>query len=440
MKKYSYILLFIIANLLFANSRVAFLRPGAFMRASNHEPYNANKLFSIGIGSEITSIGDITSHSSSFAFNKTNTNGSSWGLSYTVLPYTGIDPAVANSEISYEIGAHFQSNLYSTGKTNVTAGIHDFLLSDDEMIALKDLSVFINFSNSVSINKYSLESLVGFGSGRMAFDPHTERESSSSLGVYAALKLNTPLLSSWGGVDFVTEFLHGGLNLGLTIPFTNEYNFSIGITHVENLSDFASQSAGDDALELQKDSPAICLGLGIDLPRVNTNKVRKVAQEYPILFINGKVDSSLFNAGEYIYFLQDSLALLQQTINTVSGENIALTLENQSFQDSLNSLILESNINISKHNKAMRHLSTSLRFYYQGNFQQALQEVEKAIALQPNTAVAYARKGSIYYKLNQLDRATLNWNIALKLDPEYTEVRDMLNALKENKLRPLTTN
>ena len=88
----------------------------------------------------------------------------------------------------------------------------------------------------------------------------------------------------------------------------------------------------------------------------------------------------------------------------------------------------------------MRHLSTSLRFYYQGNFQQALQEVEKAITLQPNTAVAYARKGSIYYKLNQLDRATLNWNIALKLDPEYTEVRDMLNALKENKLRPLTTN
>ena len=132
--------------------------------------------------------------------------------------------------------------------------------------------------------------------------------------------------------------------------------------------------------------------------------------------------------------------MLEQKINRVSGDNIALTLQNQSYQDSLNSLILESNINITKHNKSMRHLSTSLRFYYQGNFQQSLQEVEAAILLQPNTAVAYARKGSIYYKLNQLDRATLNWNIALKLDPEYTEVREMLNALKENKLRPLTTN
>ena len=70
--------------------------------------------------------------------------------------------------------------------------------------------------------------------------------------------------------------------------------------------------------------------------------------------------------------------------------------------------------------------------------EKALSEVDNAIQLQPNIAVAYARKGSIYYKLNQIDRATLNWNIALKLDPEYSEVRDMLNALKENKLRPVS--
>ena len=86
----------------------------------------------------------------------------------------------------------------------------------------------------------------------------------------------------------------------------------------------------------------------------------------------------------------------------------------------------------------MRHLSKSLRLYYQGYFKEALQEVDKAIELQPNIAVAYARKGSIYYKLNQLDRATLNWNIALKLDPEYSEVREMLNALKENKLKTIS--
>ena len=152
MKKSSYIILIVLFSFLLANSRVSFLRPGAFMRSSNYEAYNANKLFSIGIGSEITSVGEITSHSSSFAFNKTNANGTSWGLSYTVLPYTGINAGAANSDIDYEIGAHFQSNIYSTGKTNITAGIHDFLLNDEEMIALKDLSLFMNFSNSVAIN------------------------------------------------------------------------------------------------------------------------------------------------------------------------------------------------------------------------------------------------------------------------------------------------
>ena len=82
----------------------------------------------------------------------------------------------------------------------------------------------------------------------------------------------------------------------------------------------------------------------------------------------------------------------------------------------------------------MRHLSASLRFYYQGNFQQSLQEVEAAILLQPNTAVAYARKGSIYYKLADLDRATINWNRALQLDPEYEEVKNILQKLKTNSL------
>ena len=43
---------------IFANSRVAFVRPGALMRLSNHEPYDNNKLFSLALGSEITSVGN----------------------------------------------------------------------------------------------------------------------------------------------------------------------------------------------------------------------------------------------------------------------------------------------------------------------------------------------------------------------------------------------
>tara|TARA_B100002052_G_scaffold291640_1_gene311966 strand:+ start:14428 stop:15753 length:1326 start_codon:yes stop_codon:yes gene_type:complete len=438
--KYLPIYIILIGSILIANSRVAFSRPGSLIRASVHESYDPNKLFSISIGSEISSIGKITSHSSSFALNKTNMNGTSWGLSYTLLPYTGIDENIADADIDYEIGAHFQTNLYSTGRTNITAGIHDFLLNDDETISIKDLSLFMNFSNDLSINNYNLTTVLGLGSGRIAFDPHTSYTTSSGFGLFAALRLNTPYLRDWGGVDLITEFLHSGLNIALSIPFTKEYKFSLGVTHIENLSDFSNQSDDENPQALEKDSPAVCVGLDINLPKINSNKTQRAAQEYPILFINGRVDSSLFQAGQYIYYLQDSLSILKQELNTISGKNTSLILKNKNFQDSLNNVILQSNINDEKHNKAMRHLSKSLRLYYQGDFKQALNEVDIAISLQPNTAIAYARKGSIYYKLNQLDRATLNWNIALKLDPEYEEVREMLNALKENKLRSLSTN
>ena len=441
MRKHFILILIILSGLLFSNSRVAFSRPGSLIRSSGYLPYNPNSLFSIALSTEVTSVGEINSHSSSIALNKTNSNGTSWGLSYTLLPYVGID--VSNSEQDHELGVHFQTNLYNVGKTYIVAGIHDFLINDEDLISLKDLSMFINFSNSFSFNNYTVSALLGAGSGKLAFDPHTEGYvSPSGLGLYAAMKLNTPILSNWGGVDFVTEILHGGLNMAVAIPFTKEYKLSFGLTHIENLSEFNSQNSTDATAirRLAKDDPAICLGLQINLPKVRTKTVKKVAQQYPLLFINGKVDSSLFQAGEYIYFLKDSIEILKQDINNISSDNIALKLEGSAYKDSLNNLLLKANIDNANHNAAMRHLSKSLRLYYQGDFKQALTEADKAIELQPYTAIAYARKGSIYYKLNQLDRATLNWNIALKLDPEYTEVRDMLNALKDNKLRSLSTN
>ena len=38
-------------------------------------------------------------------------------------------------------------------------------------------------------------------------------------------------------------------------------------------------------------------------------------------------------------------------------------------------------------------------------------------------------------KLGDVQRATINWNLALRLDPEYTDVRNILKALNENKMK-----
>lgn len=443
MNKNFYILLILMITFgsILGNSRVSFSRPGALMRISDIDDFDPNKLFSMTMATEITSIGDILSHSSSFAYNKTYNNGTSWGLNYTLLPYTGIDPSMQHNDHGYEFGFHFQNQIYSTGRSNITFGIQDVIISDDELININNLSFFLNFSNSITTESYNLTSLLGLGTGKMVFDPHTlsDRDSISTLGVYGAFKLNTPFLKKWGGMDFITEVVARSVNVGFVFPLTREYDFSIGITNFENFNSFANQSAtGDDRSTLSANSPAICIGLTANIPKINSSQIKKIARDYPVLFINGRVDSSLFNAGEYIYSLQDSVEILLQEINNVSAQNVELKLNNHFYKDSLNNMILNAEINSSTQNEAMRYLSRSLRLYYQGDFQQALSEVDNAIQLQPNIAVAYARKGSIYYKLNQIDRATLNWNIALKLDPEYSEVRDMLNALKENKLRPVS--
>jgi tetratricopeptide (TPR) repeat protein len=332
--------------------------------------------------------------------------------------------------------------LYTTGRSAITFGVHDILISDSDLININNISFFLNFSNTLTSDLYTLTSLLGLGTGKMVYDPHTNggnNDSLSSLGLYGAFKLNTPFLKQWGGMDFITEVVARSINIGFIFPITREYDFSIGITNFENLNEFSNQSAsGGDQAELSGNAPAVCFGLTANIPKINSQKTKKIAQDYPILFINGRVDSSLFNAGQYIYSLQDSLEILKQNINNVSAQNIELQLNNHFYRDSLNGMILKVDIHNATQNEAMRHLSKSLRLYYQGDFQQALTEVDNAIELQPSIAVAYARKGSIYYKLNQIDRATLNWNIALKLDPEYSEVRKMLTALKENKLRPVS--
>jgi Tfp pilus assembly protein PilF len=113
----------------------------------------------------------------------------------------------------------------------------------------------------------------------------------------------------------------------------------------------------------------------------------------------------------------------------------AIEQETKFLDDSLKVLKLDQNVSDKNMNEAMRHLSRSLRYFYAGDFRESLKEVDLALELQPDLALAYARRGSIYYKLGDVQRATINWNLALRLDPEYDDVRNILKALHENRLK-----
>ena len=111
--------------------------------------------------------------------------------------------------------------------------------------------------------------------------------------------------------------------------------------------------------------------------------------------------------------------------------NLEFITEKKILQDSIYVQYLNQKISHSEINLGMKHLSQSLTYYYLDDFHLALQEVENSQKYLPNLAYSYARKGSIYYKLGDIDRATINWNIALQLDPDYREVRQMLTNIKQ---------
>ena len=85
----------------------------------------------------------------------------------------------------------------------------------------------------------------------------------------------------------------------------------------------------------------------------------------------------------------------------------------------------------------MRLFQESQDLLIEEKYYAALDMIDKVIELQPNLSIAYARRGTIYYYLNDTKAASMNWNIALKLDPEYYQVRDILEGLKAGQIEPL---
>ena len=107
------------------------------------------------------------------------------------------------------------------------------------------------------------------------------------------------------------------------------------------------------------------------------------------------------------------------------------------LEDSTKTILLDIQINQSKRNEAMRLFQDSYDKLVEEKYYESLDLINSVIELQPNLAVAYARRGTVYYYLGDLKAASMNWNLALKLDPEYYQVRDVLQSLKDGKLEKI---
>ena len=451
----------LLGAMLYSGTRVAYTRPGLMMRIPTSSNKKTPYLFRAGVSTEFHN------------FNPFNTARGVYfetelGRGFS-LGFSGVTPGDTTrlsklEESTYnapaEFGFHFQQRVYAYNDISVSVGLQDIVFQSDqtseEMLSLNTshLSAFMVLSSEKDLGEYKFNTYFGFGTGGLApVDADTlpavfgddgkvisDTSSETNAGVFIGFFMKTPYFSKRGGMDIVGEFDGTGVNVGLRIPLTSDYRLNLGFTHMEKLPEWGNR--------YWSGHPGFTIGFDMAVPRdprlrvqsgpsgptniyaKNKNAVSGEGSSIPI-----HRDSTIAMANVAVETLRDSMALMNNEMRNLLVRLNAMEQNSRFLSDSLSSLKLETNVSEKNMNEALRHLSKSLRYFYAGDYREALKEVDLALELNPDLALAYARRGSIYYKLGDVQRATINWNLALRLDPEYTDVRNILKALNENKLK-----
>ena len=446
-------------------SRVSYTRPGFMMKIPASSVKKAPYLFRTGFGMEFHGFDPFNTAQGIYfdvELGKNFTLGfSSVQTADTTAPAllgkTGYTPPV-------EFGFHLQQRVYTYNNISLSIGLQDIVFQSAESsggsglsLDPEQLSFFAVVSSEKNLGKYKLKTFMGFGSGGFApadtisavsassadagatGDDATTNEGTKS-GVFMGVIMKTPYLNKWGGIDIVGEFDGTGINVGLRIPLTSDYRLNLGFTHIEKLPDWKSK--------YWDGHPGVTLGFDMAVPRGMRALPGSLGGPAPMPggqlklpatgqfeTLSTSMDSTLAMADLAVHTVRDSMNMLRNEMRNLMVQLASMEQQSQFLEDSLLAMKLSHNVDEKNMNEAMRHLSKSLRYFYAGDYRVALQEVESALDLNPNMALAYARRGSIYYKLGDTQRATINWNLALRMDPEYDDVRNILKALHENRLK-----
>ena len=433
-------LTFVLVSVGFGATRVAYLRPGPMMKIPFSSVSQSPYLFTAGFGSELHNFSPFNTANGGYFSMET----AGWTFGFSTA--TGADTTrLANLEVStykapIEFGFHLQRRVFARNNVSFSVGLQDIVFENSTgglNLDPKELSFFGIVSSQKAMGKYSTNMFIGFGTGgfgaidTVQTDTLSKQPTGTNAGVFAGAIVKTPYLEKWGGVDIVGEFDGNGINVGLRIPLTSDYRLNLGFTHIEKLPKWKERYWEGHA--------GMTIGFEISAPRGSGIKTPgggpspAPLQPGPINMAN--MDTTLMMADYTVNTLRDSMGLMTNEMRNLMTRLSAMEQHSKFLEDSLKAVRLNNNVSEQNMNNAMRHLSRSLRYFYAGNYRASLQEVEAALELNPNLALAYARRGSIYYKLGDIQRATINWNLALRMDPEYDDVRNVLKALHENRLK-----
>lgn len=478
----------ILFGVVFSTSRVSFSRPGNMMNIPSSTNYIDTDSFIMSASTDIYNF-TIFNHSSSVNFNTYLNHNINVGLSIGILANPSNDlPHSSQFKTPVEFGLHYQHRVYSFKDVSISMGIQDLVFNSISGFDANSMSIFTVFSSERKFEQYTLGSYIGAGTGKIAannffyddtriveqhpnfgdpiyqlnsdsilvqtgtyqeieIDTFEDYLSNQSVNVFLGFTLKTPYLVKNGGVDLLGEYDGNGLNIGIKIPLSPRYVITSGIKNLNNIADLNLQSLTENFplqnTVLINSSPSVHFGVNVKLPKTGKtviipSSLRRVGtsgKEFAERVYKEELDSSLVYFDEAVGQLRDSLRLVNFKVKTLENHNLLLNQQLSFLGDSTDALRIRQSLSDQNQNKIVKHLTKSLKHYYEGDYISALQEAEIAIELNPNMAVAYARRGSIYYQLGDIKRASINWNMALKLDPNYDEVREILSSVNNSQDR-----
>tara|TARA_Y100000590_G_scaffold63129_1_gene67738 strand:- start:3533 stop:4834 length:1302 start_codon:yes stop_codon:yes gene_type:complete len=412
---------------------------------------NKQQEYRVGFSSEIINLNTFNSSDAIF-FHAISDGGLHYGIAYSSHVKANKQDQSPPSDLSFHVG----KQIYESQKMQINVGMNDILYSAD---AKHELSLYVALLNSNILlgpqKRFILQTAIGFGTGKINHDSHNyENDLSHRARFFFGLNFHTPYLSSRGGMNILFDFDGSGMHLGATIPINKQLDIKLGMTNFQNVGDLGKYKNKTEET-IFSDAAGLSVGVAFKLNRSIRPPARLASQavefasasnecivlhareEYSQpLSLNSEckdiaLNEFIANINYDFTSLNDSIQLMQQINLSQNHTNAAKEYEIKMLQDSINIQYLKQRISKSELNIAMKHISQSLHYYYIGDYNLALQEIEQTIKRFPEMAIAYARKGSIFYKMGDLQQATINWNLALKHDPEYGEVREMLSSIQK---------
>ncbi len=357
-----------------------------------------------------------------------------------ITAYQPYDSLITDTLTETSFALHFQKLLYASEAMAISLGAQDIIFRGREFnyIPLKH-SLYLVASRRLFLWKFNMDANLGVGTRRfMGID----QEPTDTFGSFVGLSFN------FRGVNVMAELASKNFNMGVRWSFIEEVSMMLALTQIE---DIPKGGFGGS-----KSTSRFTLGFVLNIPQfIQERPLRediyaiREAETYPFFvdrksiirdsleLARARIDSlelALAKTKSNISTIIDSLVYLNYKVNNL--ENFLLLAEQnvRTLEDSLTDIFHQENLMRETINMALKHLSLSLRYFYAGNYSLALAEVQSAIEVNPNIALAHARLGSIYYKMGYIKRATDSWKKALDIDPDYDDVRNILIAMGENRL------